>query len=344
MAELMRPPLTRDQVIGAIERRGGGGIPLLMVKWWGIGLLDALGPALDELSARCPDDFCAEFYDEPGNEVSHTANPEYRFGYRDYDEDKRHGTGDAIDLLSDWADLDRFLAHFPNPDEPGSFDRVKEVAKNANGRYKLGGWWRLFHERMWAFRGMENLMIDYYEHMDELKILGAQLVAYYKKIIDRYHAMGFDGIFSSDDLGHQKGPMMSPAIFEELYLPLYSELIGYTHDKGMHFFLHSCGDNSLLMEYLIQAGLDVFHPVQKGCMDMRETAEKYGGRISFLAGMDVQHILVEGTPDDVRREVREMKSIFGRPDGGLLFAMGNGVMPGTPLENIEAALEEMAMA
>ena len=135
--------------------------------------------------------------------------------------------------------------------------------------------------------------------------------------------------------------MMSPATFEELYLPLYKEIAAYIHSKGMRFFLHSCGDNTLLLDMLIEAGLDVFHPVQKGCMDMDETAQKFKGKISFLAGVDVQQLLMVGTPEEVRKEIRHMKDTFNTPNGGLLLAMGNGIMPDAPLENIKAALDEM---
>ena len=66
-------------------------------------------------------------------------------------------------------------------------------------------------------------MLDYYDAMDELKIVGRRILEFDKVIIDRFAALGFDGIFTSDDLGHQTGPMMSPAVFRELYLPLYEE-------------------------------------------------------------------------------------------------------------------------
>jgi len=179
--------------------------------------------------------------------------------------------------------------------------------------------------------------------MDELKILGQKVLEFSKVIVDKYKALGFDGIFTSDDLGHQTGPMMSPAIFKELYFPLYKDFISYVHSQGMHVFLHSCGDNTKLMEYLIEAGLDVFHPVQSGCMDELETAKNYGDRISFLAGVDVQHLLPEGTTEEVQNGVRNLIDTFYNPSGGLLLAMGNGIMPGVPLENIEAALQEMTL-
>ena len=341
---MIRKPLTRDQVIQAIERKGSNQSPVVFHKWWGTGLEEKYGDALSNMAANYPDDIITVWYQEPGKDRSPNTNPHYRFGYQDsYENFERHSIGQNIVLLPDWSEFDAFLSDFPDPNEPGSFDCVIDTLKNADGRYKLGCWWTLFHERFWYIRGMENLMLDYYDNLDELKMLGKKLVEYYKVIIDRYKESGCDGIFSSDDLGHQHGPMMSPAVFEELYLPLYKEIIEYSHEKGMHFFLHSCGDNTLLMDYLIEAGLDVFHPVQKGCMDIEETVQHFGDKITFLAGVDVQNLLPTATPEKVQAEIAYMKKIFNQKNAGLLLAMGNGIMPDTPLENIKAALDEMCL-
>ena len=340
---MLREPLTKAEVKAAIERTGCERVPVMMHKWWGDGLAALHGDALERMAARFPDDICMVWHQMPGGQTSPTDNPHFRFGYLDdYSAAERHSIGQSVVLLDDWADLDRFLADFPNPDEPGVFDGAARAAREqANGRYLLGSFWSVFHERLWGIRGMENLMLDYYDEMDGLKRIGRALLDFHKVTIDRYAALGCDGIFTSDDLGHQTGPMMSPAIFEELYLPLYAELIAHAHAKGLHVFLHSCGDNTPLMPMLIEAGLDVFHPVQKGCMDMAGTARRFGRDMSFLAGMDVQHTLPNGSVAQVREEVRAMRALFHTPDGGLLLAAGNGIMPGTPLENIEAMLEEM---
>lgn len=335
----MREVLTRQEVIDAVERKGCKNPPAFLHKFWGSGLEEKYGESLVQLAEQYPDDVCHVFYTEPGYDVSPTDNPEYRFGFKDYQDAERHSIGDSVVLLEDWDELDEFMEHFPNPWEPGNFDVVEEAAKNANGRYKLGCFWRLFHERFWSIRGMENLFYDYYDDMDNLKILGKRLVEFYKVIVDRFAEAGFDGIFTSDDLGHQHGPMMSPEIFRELYFPLYQEIVGYTHEKGMHFWLHSCGDNSLLMDDLIEAGVDVFHPVQKGCMDPVKTMEEFGDRITFLAGIDVQNLLPNESPEAIREEIRQMKQIYNKEKKGMLIAMGNGVMPDTPLENIKAALD-----
>jgi len=340
---MVRAPLRREEVINAIERKGGSNIPLVMHKWWGEGTEKKYGQALYDVAAKYPEDIFISWYLDPGTDKGRNNNPDYKWGYKDnYEGAEQHSIGNTKVLLPDWKDLQEFLEKFPNPNEPGNFDIVIEELPSSNGRYKLGAWWRLFHERFWEIRGMENIMYDYYDNMEELKILGKKLLEYYKVIVDKYAKLGFDGIFTSDDLGHQQGPMMSPAVFEELYLPLYKEFIGYVHSKGMHVHLHSCGDNTKLMDYLIEAGLDVFHPVQKGCMDHKLTADTYGERISFLAGVDVQHLLPEGTVDEVRTGIREMIDAFYKEKGGLLIAAGNGIMPDTPLENIDAMLYEIS--
>ena len=336
----MRTVLTRQEVCDAIERKGCRGVPAYMHKFWGVGLEEKYGNDLYELADRYPDDVCAVFYMEPGYAESPNNNPEYRFGYKVYDENtERHSIQETPVLLDDWDELDQFMAHFPDPWEPGNFDGVLKAAETANGRYKLGCFWRLFHERFWSIRGMENLMYDYYDAMDELKQLGNRLVEFYKVIIDRFADAGFDGIFTSDDLGTQQSSMMSPATFKELYLPLYKEVVGYVHSKGMHFWLHSCGNNTPLMEYLIEAGVDVFHPVQKGCMDAQETFDRFGDRITFLAGIDVQDLIPNGTPEQIKEEIRWMKKTFNPEGKGMLIGMGNGILTDTPLENIEAALD-----
>ena len=42
----------------------------------------------------------------------------------------------------------------------------------------------------------------------------------------------------------------------------------------------------------------------------------------------------------MRAEVRHLIDTFDRPDGGMCLAAGNGIVGGTPFENIEAFLDE----
>jgi uroporphyrinogen decarboxylase len=95
------------------------------------------------------------------------------------------------------------------------------------------------------------------------------------------------------------------------------------------------------MDDLTGAGVDALHPIQAGTMDDTHIATRYGGRVAFWVGMDVQQVIPFGTPADVRRAVRARIRAFQRPDGGLILAAGNAILPDTPVENLRAYLETL---
>ena len=63
---------------------------------------------------------------------------------------------------------------------------------------------------------------------------------------------------------------------------------------------------------------------------------KYGEKITFWGGgIDTQHTLPFGTPEEVRSEVRERIRIFA-PGGGYVFNTIHNVQPRIPVENVLA--------
>ena len=124
--------------------------------------------------------------------------------------------------------------------------------------------------------------------------------------------------------------MMSPDTFRELIKPYYAKVGDVLKKSGTHWWLHSCGNNTEILGDLVEAGVDVFHPVQKETMDEVAVAREFGDRMTFLVGFDVQHILPEETPERVREEVRFLIDTFDQPNGGMCIAAGNGIVAGTP--------------
>ncbi len=341
---MLRLPLAKDQVNDCINRRHGGSVPLVFHKWWGEGLEERYGSqALDDISSDIPDDIILASYTAPGLSTSTTADPNYRWSYSQSSQSHSKAK-DAAVLLPNWDDLQPYLAEFPDPDlQSGLFDEAAQVRAAHPDRYVLGHWWYCFYERLWSIRGMENVLMDLVLHPDELKQLCDSILEHHLKVVRGFAAAGVDGIFVSDDLGAQNTLMMSPSMFREFLKPLYRTLIQEAHNHGMHFWLHSCGNISSILEDFVEIGLDVIHPIQIGTMDLPATAAQFGGRISFLVGFDVQHLLPEGTAEEVRAGVHQIHDIFARPEGGLLLAAGNGILPGTPLANIRAFLETAAI-
>ena len=325
-------PLSRDEVTAAVEGASPRRIPLVRAKWWGEGLVEQYGHELDRFD-RIPDDVVHLFSANPVDPERMDLSWEWR----------SKGAHDARAVVDDWSKLDEFLDKMPDPAADPAWDELELRAEEAHrdGRYLLWGFWNLFFERPWMIRGMENLMVDYYIEADNIRRLHAAMADQYAPTIgEAKRRLDPDGFWTSDDLGHQSGPMMSPQIFHDLIYPYYCTVGEAVRAAGAHFWLHSCGDNTLLLPDLVDAGVEVFHPVQKHTMDERAVAEEFGGRVAFLAGIDVQHVLQEADADGVREEVRFLIDTFDRPEGRMCIAAGNCIVSGTPIENIEAFLDE----
>jgi uroporphyrinogen decarboxylase len=324
-------PLPRLEVIKAIERRNPCRIPLVMAKWWGEGFESLHGAALKPFE-KYPED-AAMMLIEP-------------FDYANMGlpwEIDQAGAYDRRCVLDDWAKLDDFIARLPDPRHDPQFERAAEAAEKAHAedRYFLFGWWRLFFERPWEIRGMLTLLTDYIKFPEQvLKLNDALCGTYLAYLQFALRNFSFDGFWTSDDLGHQKQLFMSPQTFRHFLKPGYERIGSLLKQHAIHWWLHSCGNNTLVMGDLADAGVTVFHPVQKHTMDERLIATEYGERMSFLAGFDVQQTLRTASPAEVRREVRFLVDTFDRPEGGLCLAAGNGILPGTPLENVDAFLDE----
>jgi uroporphyrinogen decarboxylase len=324
-------PLPREDVIKALERNNPPRIPLVRAKWWGEGFSELHGERLARFDSY-PEDATILLIEPVMFERMSLSWPVVA-----------EGAHDARVALDDWAKLDEFIAKLPDPKNDPQMDALVEQAAQvrARGQYLMFGWWRLFFERPWAIRGMQNLLMDFYLYPEQVHRLHSALCDLYIAYLDRgVRELRPDGFWTSDDLGHQKQLFMSPDTYRALIKPYYLRMGAYLKEHNLHWWLHSCGNNTAILDDLIEAGVDVFHPVQKGTMEYAQVAHDYGDRLTFLVGFDVQHVLQEGSPEEVRAEVRHIIDTFDQPGGGLCIAAGNGILPGTPLDNVEAFLDE----
>jgi hypothetical protein len=341
----MREPLPKAEVIKAIEHGRPSRVPMMLHFWTGAQNFGDRAEQVREIQAQYPHDMhpvglpMPQMWDDPSQAG---AIPGYSWMNTPPPPAPTVAKGhDANFGIEDWSQLQGILDSWPSPDAPASLGSRDQIAKDAAGRYVLACWWFCFYERIWSMRGMENVMMDFYLNPKPLHQLMEAMCDFYCGMIRRARKeIGADGVFTSDDIGMQTGPMFSHEIFLEFFKPLYAKVFKAARDNGMHFWLHTCGDVRLFMDDLIEVGLDVIHPIQKYTMSEQEIAKRFGGRICFWTGMDVQQILPKGTPEDVRREVRFMIDTYDRPDGGCMITAGNGVTPDVPVANLLAFHDE----
>lgn len=332
-------PLTRDQVASVIEGRSAAPrVPANIHFWVHCETFGEREQAVRDLLSRYPADFQQLHIHMPGMYEGTAEHPEYRWVTYDDPYEGARVAHDARIAMADWSRLDEILANFPDPSFPG----LLEWFEPADGQYRLGMWWFCLFERHWSLRGMTNALTDYYTHAGEVHRLFRALTDFYVAVIGRVGRQGAcDGILTSDDVGMQTGPFFSPEIFREFFKPYYREIIDAAHAEGMHLWLHACGNIEPFIADLIDAGLDVLHPIQKHTMDERAVADQYGRDITIFAGMDVQQTIPWGTPEDVRAEVRFLIDTFWRPgEGRCMITAGNVIHEDCTLASLEAFLDE----
>ena len=144
------------------------------------------------------------------------------------------------------------------------------------------------------------------------------------------------------DFGMQTGPFISPQTYRELYQPFHKLVNDWVHQHtSWKTFTHTCGSVVELLPDFIEAGFDILNPVQcsaKG-MDPRQLKARFGDGIVFWGGgVDTQHTLPFGTPQQVRAEVAERIAIFA-PGGGFVFNTIHNVQAQIPVENLLALYE-----
>ena len=102
--------------------------------------------------------------------------------------------------------------------------------------------------------------------------------------------------------------LISPAMYRRICKPLHKQLFDFIHARTKaRIFFHSCGAIRPVIPDLIEIGVDVLNPIQVSAtgMDSAELKREFGNDIVFWGGaVDTQRVLGDGTPQEVRDDVR----------------------------------------
>jgi hypothetical protein len=181
---------------------------------------------------------------------------------------------------------------------------------------------------------------DYvYEVFDRQCEIALQNLAQIHQVVGNRVAAAF---VSGTDFGTQKGPFISNRAYRDLYLPFHKRVNDWIHQNTTwKTFIHTCGSVIALIPDFIEAGFDILNPVQCSAagMDPQELKKRFGPEITFWGGgIDTQHTLPFGGPDEVRQQVRDRIQAFG-PGGGFVFNAIHNIQARVPTENLLALFQ-----
>lgn len=244
--------------------------------------------------------------------------------------------------LSEFKTVEQIMAY----DWPGldwwDYSKIKDDIK-ANKKtddraimYFAGG----AFETPWYMRGMEQFFIDLYENPEIVTAICSKVREYYfdkaLKVLEAADGE-IDIIGSGGDIGGQDHLMLSPALWRELIKPQSAGLITPFKKMGLGTFYHSCGSVDVVVDDLVEVGLDLLDPIQvtAGGMQPECLFSRFGDRISFHGAIDEVELLPHATPNEVYEETTRTISILGG-NGGYVVSPSHQVQGDTAVENVIA--------
>lgn len=301
---------------------------------------------VNELKKVCGDDFYAveiPYHSETCNAIF--AAFDWYGNEENVDTEERTLTDEGC--FAQCEDLEDVMAYefeWPDPAkyiDPAECKRLVDEAPE--GKVVMGMLWAAHFQDVCAAFGMENCLMNMISDPEMVHYIDDKIVDFYLKALKifldategKVHA-----ILIGNDMGSQRGLMISPALVEEFVIPGAKKLVDLAHSYGVKVVYHSCGSIIDIIPQLIEAGVDVIHPIQAlaAGMDPENLKSKFDGQVSFCGGVDTQHLLPNGTPEEVAAKVKELREYF--PTGLIISPSHEALQDDVPPANVKALFDE----
>lgn len=265
----------------------------------------------------------------------------FKFAKTAHDDKPDERTLTAPGFFEDYddpADVEKFP--WPDPtlylDAEESRRRVMAVDSDY---IRMGVMWSAHFQDACSAFGMEKALMVMLVNPEMFKAVIDKITDFYLKANEIFYeaTKGYlDAVLIGNDFGSQCGLMVDPDSIRELVFPETKKLIDQAKSYGLKVIHHSCGSIFPIIGDLMKLGVDAIHPIQALAQDMDAQTLKsnFERKAVFCGGVDAQHLLVNGTPEQVAAKVNELKTLF--PTGLIISPSHEAILPDIPPANVEA--------
>jgi uroporphyrinogen decarboxylase len=286
----------------------------------------------EELRRKVNDDFrwiCPQFY------PSGYRHPEGKpLSFRG--DKKYHGQAGPFAHTEDLREVDAY--DWPKV-EYLNFEECLDDLNAAGEFYRASGMWTSFYHDVMDLFGIEDYLVKMYTHPKVVQSVTDHVCEFYYQANELFFERAgslVDAFFFGNDFGTQRDIITSPKLFDQFILPWFRRFTEQGHRHGCQVILHSCGAIHRVIPRLIESGVDCLHPLQALArnMDAVTLARNFKGKIAFLGGIDTQDLLVNGSPEQVKEDVRRVRDLLG--PCLIVSPSHEALLPDVPPQNVEA--------
>ena len=148
---------------------------------------------------------------------------------------------------------------------------------------------------------------------------------------------GVDFMWIGEDLGTQKGPIISMEMFQKHIKPRHKPFFDLASQYNLPVMIHTCGSSSWAYDDYIEMGLTAADTLQPEAKDMSPEYLKrtFGDRLAFHGCISTAGPVAYGTADETVDYCRKTLEIM-MPGGGYCFAPTHALQDNSPTENVVA--------
>lgn len=151
---------------------------------------------------------------------------------------------------------------------------------------------------------------------------------------------GIDLLWMGEDLGTQKGPLISLELYRKHLRPRHQKFVDLAKHHGIPVTIHSCGSSSWAFDDFVEMGIGAVDTLQPEAKDMAPAylKKRFGDRLAFHGCISTAGPVATGAVQDTVDNVRETLDIM-MPGGGYALAPTHQLQDNSRTENVVAVYE-----
>ncbi len=222
------------------------------------------------------------------------------------------------------------LMKFPDPKDKELIVRAKEFVKGKED-YAAAASVRLGAAGMLNSMGVDNFCMALADDPSLVSEILEKYAEWTMSLMEWVNEIGFDLVWSFDDIAFRTAPLFSPEVFREIFLPVLRKA---SSTIKLPWIYHSDGNLMPILDDLLTLGMSGLHPVEPEAMDIEKLKLDYGRRICLLGNINVHHLATR-SPEEIDEEVKERISCIAL-GGGYIVSSSNSIPSYAKPENFLA--------
>jgi hypothetical protein len=235
-------------------------------------------------------------------------------------------------LVTGPQDLDalRYLLVSPTAAEVVAFQQDSKTILNLAERHQLliTGGWGVGADLLGWICGLDQMIYDSYDRPDFIKELLEIIALWNRQRMEVVLQAGIDLYIKR--AWYENCDFWSPAAWRRFIFPVLKADVDLAHRHGVKFGYIITARCMPLLDYFIEAGVDVLLGVDPAQWDLPLAKQKLAGKICLWGGVNGHLTVEQGTADMVRSEVDRAMHILA-PGGGFILSPVDNVRESTAL-------------